>query len=147
MKTRIISLILLVLCATFILSACTMIKEPDDLLADLKAKNYDVFLYSRSDTEKFKSMTNLINLEDSEGIVNILIAEGGKDKATAKPLIIYFCSSKEATDKVFDAAKASLADIAKFTSMASETDCNLQKTDNCVIMGHAEMIKIAKVGS
>ena len=146
MKKQIIPVILLALCAALLLSACTIIKEPDNLKADLEALGYEPKLYSSVDTAKYSSLASLFELESTEGIYNILVADGGTDKDSAMPLIVFFCSSKEVTDRVFEDAKDSLDKIVSVTGLASADDCNLTKADNTVLVGHPEMIKVAKAG-
>ena len=75
MKKRIIPVILLVLCAVLVLPACTMIKSPEVIRAEMEEKGYIVRLYGSTDADKYKSMANLINLESTEGVYNILIAD------------------------------------------------------------------------
>jgi hypothetical protein len=123
-----------------------MIKEPDNLKADLEALGYEPKLYSSADTAKYSSLANLFELDNIEGVHHILIADGGTNKDTAKPLIVFFCSSKEVTDRVFNDAKDSIEKFVSVTGLASAEDCNLTKVDNTVIVGHPEMIKIAKAG-
>ena len=144
MKKYLIPGILLILCAVLVLPACTMIKSPEVIKAEMEEKGYIVRLYGKNDTEKYKSMANLIKLESTEGVYNIIIADAGTTAADSKPLIIFFCDSKDATDRVFNAAKASLDEIVEFTNMSSPDDCNLVKLDNTVLIGDADMIELAK---
>ena len=146
MKKRVISLILMALCAALLLSACTIIKEPENLKADLESLGYSPKLYSSTDTANYSSLANLFELDSTEGVYNILIVDGGADKDTAKPLIVFFCSSKAVTDRVFEDVKDSLDTFVSVTGLASVEDCNLTKVDNTVIVGHPDMIKIAKAG-
>lgn len=143
MKKRIIPVILIVLCAAFVLSACTMIKAPETLKSEFEGKGYIVRLYGKSDTGEFKSMANLFKLDSTEGVSNILIADAGTTVDDAQPLIIFFCDNKETTDRVFSAAKSALNEIADFTNIKAEK-CNLIKADNAVLVGAAEMIELAK---
>ena len=146
MKKYLTPMVLLTLCVVLVLSSCAKnaIKEPEVLKKELEESGATVFVYSPSDTAKYKSMANLFGLEDMSGVKNVLIAEGGEDKNTARPLIIFYCTGIEATNKVFESAKGSLGEIAKFIDMKTEEECNLMKLDNCVLVGHAEMIEKAR---
>ena len=144
MKKRILPIILLILCAALSLSACTMIKEPYDLKSELEAKGYIVRHYTPIQSGQFTTMIDLIKLEDGSGITDIIIADGGNDTKGPKPLIIFYCDSKETSEKVFDSAKSSLDDVAKYTKMRSPENCNIITADNSVIIGDPDMIKLAK---
>lgn len=144
MKKRILPIILLVLCAALTLSACTMIKEPATLKGEFESKGYIVRHYSSIQSGQFKTMIDLIQLEDGSGITDIIIADGGEN-GSPKPLIVFYCNSSDTTKKVFDAAKKSLDAVAKFTKMKSPEDCNILTEDNAVIIGDHDMIELAKV--
>ena len=90
-------------------------------------------------------MGNLFGLTDTSGVTNILIADNEGDGINEpRPLIVFYCQDLETTERVFESAKKSLSEIARFISMPSEDDCNLIKLDNTVMVGHGEMIERAR---
>ena len=148
MKKYFISAMLLVLCIAMVMSSCgkNAVKSPENLKKELEEMGATVFVYSSSDTAKYKSMANLFGLDESKmsGVTNILIAEAGDGSADPRPLIIFYCSSVNATNTVFDSAKGSLNEIAKFIGFNSADECNLMKLDNTVMVGHMDMINMAR---
>ena len=128
MKKYLLPIIMLMLCSVLVLSSCgkNSVKAPETLKAELEESGNIVRLYyPTTNVGEYQNAATFCGLSDTNGVENILIAEGGSGKDDAKPLIIFYCDSLETTDRVFDAVKKSVSVIVKNTGMTSEKECNI----------------------
>ena len=136
--------LLVALCALLTLFSCTSIKAPEDLKTLLEERGGVVKLYS--DSASFESILGYFEIENDGGITDILIADESKNNSDPRPLIVIYCNSKETTENVYTSARKSLSKISEFIGFGSIEKCKTLKADNTVLIGHAEMIELAKGG-
>ena len=99
-----------------------------------------------SDSASFESILGYFEIENDGGITDILIADESKNNSDPRPLIVIYCNSKETTENVYTSARKSLSKISEFIGFGSIEKCKTLKADNTVLIGHAEMIELAKGG-
>lgn len=138
---KIIALVLLV-CTLLALSACESVKKPEDLIREFNEMGCVVRSYSVG--SKFESVLNLFEIKDTSLVDSVIIAEGGTDKETAKPIIILFCTSKASANTVYDVARKTVKSVSEFIGIKVD-DCQIVRIENAVLVGIAEMIEAAKV--
>lgn len=139
---KIIALVLLV-CALLTLSACESVKKPEDLIREYNEKGYVVRTYSVG--SGFESVLNLFEIKNTALVDSVIIAEGGTNESTAKPIIILFCASKTSAKTVYDAARKTIKSVSEFIGIKNPDDCQVVRIGDTVLVGNNEMIEAAKI--
>lgn len=134
--------IALAVCAVLGLAACANfnIKEPDELVVALTEKGCSAKLIETQ--KEITSFLGFFGINDIKGITDLVVADGSEGD-TVKPLMVAYCNSKEAAERVRENVTGAIDRIADFFGVSAEA-CKVLIADNAVLVGHPDMMDLAK---